>query len=121
VITGKPIKAADEKGERSAISSREAAPDHLPQSAVAYLAESRRTSGKLMPEHVELTADGEALGFGIGSQEGVPVVLTGRRESWLLAHHGLYFALHLHGIQGTEKTFSAKLPLENFSPSIPNL
>jgi hypothetical protein len=79
--------------------------------------------GKSMPEHIELTADGEALGFWDWVlSEGIPVVLTeGEKKAGCLLTHG-FAAISVPGInmgyRAIEKDIFGKTTLRELHPAL---
>jgi len=82
-----------------------------------------KRNGKSMPEHIELTDDGEALGFWDWVQsEGIPVVLTeGEKKAGCLLTHG-FAAISVPGInmgyRAIEKDIFGKTTLRELHPAL---
>jgi hypothetical protein len=120
-IIGKPIKV-DKKGRVQRYFNPEGgkAPITFLRVPLHIWEKVAELSGKSMPEHIELTDDGEALGFWDWVQAREYLLYWQKAIKKLVACSLMGLQLFLSPASTwdtgqSKKTFSAKLPLENFT------
>jgi hypothetical protein len=123
-ITGEPIKV-DKKGRVQRYFNPEGgkAPITFLRVPLHIWEKVAEHFGKSMPEHIELTPDGEAIGFWDWVRsEGVPIVLTeGEKKAGCLLTHG-FAAISVPGInmgyRAIEKDIFGKTTLRELHPAL---